>query len=211
MRVITGTAKGHRLKVPKGLDVRPTTDRIKESLFNILGNNLEGSVVLDLFAGSGSIGIEFLSRGAKECYFIDNSIISIKAIKENLIKTKLIDKSYVYKNTAEKAIKKLGIRGIRFDYIFMDPPYEKGLVIPTLESIAYQDLLKEEGIIIIEHESKLDLLNEIVSFVKVRENDYGNTKITFYEFRPAIKCQVTKSKKSIIIKQLKIGMTKRGY
>ncbi|KGG81129.1 methyltransferase [Caloranaerobacter azorensis H53214] len=183
MRVITGTAKGHRLKVPKGLDVRPTTDRIKESLFNILGNNLEGSVVLDLFAGSGSIGIEFLSRGAKECYFIDNSIISIKAIKENLIKTKLIDKSYVYKNTAEKAIKKLGIRGIRFDYIFMDPPYEKGLVIPTLESIAYQDLLKEEGIIIIEHESKLDLLNEIVSFVKVRENDYGNTKITFYEFR----------------------------
>ncbi|WP_427338566.1 16S rRNA (guanine(966)-N(2))-methyltransferase RsmD [Caloranaerobacter sp. DY30410] len=181
MRVITGTAKGHKLKVPKGLSIRPTTDRIKESLFNILGNDLEDSVVLDLFAGSGSIGIEFLSRGAKECYFIDNSIISIKTIKENLIKTNLIAKSYVYKNTVERAIKKLGARGIKFDYIFMDPPYEKGLVIPTLEIIAAENLLKEEGIIIIEHESSLDLLNEIISFVKVRENNYGNTKITFYE------------------------------
>ncbi|KPU28260.1 methyltransferase [Caloranaerobacter sp. TR13] len=183
MRVITGTAKGHKLKVPKGLSVRPTTDRIKESLFNILGNDLENCVVLDLFAGSGSIGIEFLSRGAKKCYFIDNSIISIKTIKENLIKTNLIDKSYVYKNIAEKAIKKLGARGVKFDYIFMDPPYEKGLVIPTLEVIAAENLLEEEGVIIIEHESSLDLSDEIISFVKVRENNYGSTKITFYELR----------------------------
>lgn len=183
MRVITGTAKGHKLKVPKGLSVRPTTDRIKESLFNILGNNLKDCVVLDLFAGSGSVGIEFLSRGAKECYFIDNSVISIKIIKENLNKTNLIDKSYVYKNTAEKAIKILGSRGVKFDYIFMDPPYEKGLVIPTLEVIAAENLLEEEGIIIVEHESSLDLSNEIISFVKVRENNYGSTKITFYGFR----------------------------
>ena len=185
MRVITGSARGHNLKAPKGENTRPTSDRIKEALFSIIGMIDDGSTVLDLFSGSGAIGIEFLSRGAKLAYFIDSDSESIKVIKENLEKTRLIEKSLVYKNNVEKAIKTIGNKHIDFDYIFLDPPYNKELVIKTLENINNEKLLKNNGIIIIEHETRLELPDKIFNIIKVDYRKYGDTSISFYRFEEA--------------------------
>lgn len=181
MRVITGKAKGHKLKSPKGLKTRPTTDRIKESVFNIIGDILPDSTALDLYSGTGSIGIEFLSRGAKLCYFIDNDPTSIKVINENLQKTSLKDQAYVYKNDVHSAIKILSRKGLSFDYIFMDPPYGKDLVIQTIENIFKLGIIKKKGIIIAEHETELELPTHILGFAKSDSRNYGSTTVTFYK------------------------------
>ncbi|RKD34374.1 16S rRNA (guanine(966)-N(2))-methyltransferase RsmD [Thermohalobacter berrensis] len=181
MRVITGTAKGHKLKAPKGLETRPTTDRIKESLFNILGKIPGNSIVLDLFSGTGNIGIEFLSRGADECYFIDYSSECIKIIKENLSNTKLLNKSYVYKNKVGRAIEILGKKNVKFDFIFMDPPYNKGFAEPTLNKIAEHKIIKHNGIVIVEHRTNTILPEKVHNLIKVHSREYGNTTISFYK------------------------------
>lgn len=182
MRVITGKSKGSKLVAPKGLHTRPTSDKVKESIFNILGYIPNDSMVLDLYAGSGNIGIEFLSRGAETCYFIDNDINSIKSIKDNLRRTKLIEKAFIYRNTAEKALDMLGSRGIVFDYIFLDPPYEKEIIMPILEKISNKKILKNNGSIIAEHESELHLPECFKNFVKKDFRKYGRTTISFYIF-----------------------------
>lgn len=182
MRVITGSARGHNLKAPKGENTRPTTDRIKEALFSIIGIIDESSTVLDLFSGSGAIGIEFLSRGAGSACFIDSDSESVKIIKENLEKTKLIEKSVVYKNGVEKGIKTLGNKDMKFDYIFLDPPYNKELVMKTLENINNKNLLKNNGVVIIEHETRLDLPEKSFNLVKADYRKYGDTSISFYRF-----------------------------
>lgn len=182
MRVITGKAKGKKLKSPNGLYVRPTTDRVKESVFNILGHIPNDSIVLDLYSGSGNVGVEFLSRGADKCYFIDSSDDSIKIIKENLIITKLIEQAIVYKNKVYNAINFFGIKSNKFDYIYMDPPYEKGLIIPTIEEIYKADILKDNGLIIAEHESKMTLPCDILGYIKIQDRKYGNITISFYKF-----------------------------
>ena len=180
LRVISGTKKGYKLKGPKGKDTRPTEDRVKESLFNILGYINEESVVLDLFAGSGSIGIEFLSRGAKEVYFIDKSYLSIKTIKENLAHTNLEGRAKVIKNDAIRSIKLLGNQQIKFNYIFVDPPYGQGLIIKVIENLWSQGILAKEGIIVIEHEKELELKDNIYSLKRVDIRNYGDKSLSFY-------------------------------
>ncbi|WP_352419968.1 16S rRNA (guanine(966)-N(2))-methyltransferase RsmD [Proteiniborus sp.] len=180
MRVITGKSKGSKLIAPKGLHTRPTSDKVKEAIFNILGDISDKSQVLDLYAGSGNMGIEFLSRGANVCYFIDNDINSIKSIKENLNRTKLIEQAVVYKNTAEKALSILGSKGIVFDFIFLDPPYEKEIIVPILEKISKNKILKDKGIIVVEHESKLILPKFANNLFKKDFRKYGGTTISFY-------------------------------
>lgn len=183
MRVITGKAKGCRLIAPKGLHTRPTSDKVKESLFNILGNISEDSIVLDLYSGSGNVGIEFLSRGANSCYFIDNDINSIKSIKENLKRTKFTDQAFVYKNTVERALHTLSKKDTTFDFIFMDPPYRKEIIIPILEKICGGKLLNDYGLVIVEHESNLELPENILELNKVDSRQYGGTAISFYKYR----------------------------
>lgn len=180
MRVITGSARGHALKAPTGENTRPTSDRIKESLFSILGMIDDEDIVLDLFSGSGAIGIEFLSRGARSAYFVDADEESIKIIDKNLKKTKLADKSLVYKNKVNKAIKNFGTKGLKFDYIFLDPPYNKEIVVETLEAITDENLLKDTGKVIIEHETKLELPDKLNFLTKVDYRKYGDTSISFY-------------------------------
>ncbi len=182
MRVISGIKKGYRLKAPKGKDTRPTEDRIKESLFNILRDIDEESIVLDLFAGSGSIGIEFLSRGVNKVYFIDRSYLSIKTIKENLQHTHLEDKAKVIKSDSIKIIESLGSQNIKFNYIFIDPPYEKNLIMISLEKICNEGLLKKNGIIILEHEKELILGDEVWDFKKIDYRNYGDKSLTFYTY-----------------------------
>lgn len=184
MRVISGIRKGHRLKAPKGSKVRPTEDRIKESLFNILSNINKDTKVLDAFAGSGSIGIEFLSRGAREAYFVDNYQQSISTIEENLKHTKLIEKAKIIKSDIFTTLKKFNKNKLSFDYIYLDPPFNKeGLIPKLLGSINDENVLSPEGLIIIEHEKELLLENTIYNFEKTDSRKYGNKTLTFYKIK----------------------------
>jgi len=182
LRVISGEKRGFNLKAPKGRDTRPTEDRIKESMFNILKTIDENSIVLDLFAGSGSIGIEFLSRGAKKAYFVDKSNISINTIKDNLNHTELIDKSKIIRTDSFKAIKLFGRKNIKFNYIFIDPPYEKSLIIKAIKKINEENILLENGTIIAEHEKELDLPDTINGLKKIDIRNYGSKSLTFYTY-----------------------------
>ena len=182
MRVISGIRKGHKLKSSKGQTTRPTEDRIKESLFNILGKLKEDSLVLDLFAGSGSIGIEFLSREAKAAYFIDSSYDSIKTIKENLTHTKLLEDAFVYKKDSLSAIEFFKDQDLKFDYIYIDPPFKNHeLLFNVLKNLNKYTILKNDGIIIIEHEKSLKLDTEISAFKMIDSRNYGSKSISFFK------------------------------
>jgi 16S rRNA (guanine(966)-N(2))-methyltransferase RsmD len=184
LRVISGLRKGHKLKTPKGINVRPTEDKTKESLFNILGHIDEDSIILDGFGGSGSIGIEFLSRGAKLCYFVDNSMDSINIIKENLVHTKLIDRSVVLKSDIMVAIRNFGEKKLKFNYIYIDPPFFKeGFICKILKKIDEDNILAEDGLIIIEHEKELELEDVLYNFNKRDLRRYGSKSLSFYRKR----------------------------
>lgn len=182
MRVISGDKKGFKLKAPKGMDTRPTEDRIKESLFNILGPINENSIVLDLFSGSGSIGIEFLSRGAKFVYFIDNSNLSISTIKENIAHTDFEKKSRIIKGDSIKTIKFLDRKNIKFDYIYIDPPYGENLIEKSLEGISKVDILNNYALLILEHDKKKSFPDTIYKFKKTDMRNYGHKVLTFYTY-----------------------------
>ncbi len=190
MRVISGKVRGLKLNTPKNEDVRPTTDRVKESLFNIINPYIMESDVLDLFAGTGSLGIECLSRGANKCVFVDVSKESISIVKSNIKKARVENESTVlnldFKDAINKLkiqnnnINKLKIQNNKFDVIFMDPPYYENMFIDALEKIAEASLLKEDGIIIIEHDTKDKFPEEIKNLIQTKSKKYGNTTLTFY-------------------------------
>jgi len=181
MRVISGTAKGHKLKSLDGMATRPTADKIKESLFNILLPIISDTYVLDLFAGTGSIGIEALSRGAEFAVFIDKNPSAVKIIRENLIHTKLQDKSKIYNADYKKYINNIYDGERAFDIIFIDPPYNKGLIIPAMQLIGEKKLLSPDGLIVVEHGKEENIPEQIGDFKAIRKQDYGRTIITFYK------------------------------
>ena len=180
MRVIAGLAKGRRLKSPVGLVTRPTTDRIKESIFSILSPYLSGSYVLDLFSGTGNLGIEALSRGAEKAIFVDNNRNSIRVIRENTETTGFKEKSKILQLEALKAISELAKSGEKYDIIFMDPPYLKGYIVPCIQAIEEGGLLKDEGIIVIEHDSKDIIPDQFIKLKRIKNRKYGNTTISIY-------------------------------
>lgn len=181
MRVISGSRRGHRLKAPKGDRVRPTEGRVKEALFNILGPIPTEAIVLDVFAGTGSIGIEFLSRGAKEAYFTDKSSESIKVIRENLEHTRLEDQSNVIKRDGISYIKNLSRMGIKFDYIFIDPPFDQiDLIEKAMVEIERGLILKEDGLVIVEHVYEFELVE---GFKLLDSREYGKKFISFYNIK----------------------------
>jgi len=177
MRVIGGNAKGQRLTSLPGANTRPTLDRVKESMFNMIQMHLYNAVVLDLFAGSGALGIESLSRGAKECCFVDEHRDSMKVIKENVTKTKLSGKGTTLQMDFSRALESLQREGKSFDLIFLDPPYGKGLVAEALEIIKKEKLLAPEGLIIIEQDKKESLEIAEDHYLLWKEKKYGNTMV----------------------------------
>lgn len=179
MRVISGRAGGIRLNAPKGLETRPTEDRIKENVFNILGQSFGGEIVLDLFCGSGANGIEFLSRGCSFATFIDSSSKAIDYVKKNLEATNFLDSSRIIKKNFKTALKILEDES--FNYIYMDPPFDKkNLYYESFDLILNLKLLKRDGVLIIEHKSDFKL--ELPSgFIEIKEKKYGNTTISFWE------------------------------
>ena len=186
MRVIGGSAKGRRLRVPPGRDVRPTRDRIRESLFSILGDAVEGCVVLDAFAGSGALGIEALSRGAGCAVFCDERLECIRAIQENLKQCKLADRAMVFRTSVPEGLPRVRkALAAPCDLVFLDPPYgaeEKGRILEELRRFA---LLKERARIVFEHSQKDAFAFVPVGFVVERERRYGDTRLTFLNYLPA--------------------------
>lgn len=134
MRVVAGTLKGRSIKAVKGTNTRPTTDKVKESIFNIIGPYFDGGVALDLFGGSGNLGIESLSRGIDRVIFVDRETIAINTIKQNVKDLKIEDQVEIYRNDAFKALKAIVKRGLQFDLILLDPPY-RGNVLMRLSSL----------------------------------------------------------------------------
>lgn len=184
MRVIAGTARGIQLSSVKGLATRPTSDRVKESLFNIIRPHIPNADFLDLFAGNGGIGIEALSRGAKSAVFVDMNPACVKMIKKNLAKTRLPG-GKVHMSDVHRSLRIMNRQGCTFDIIFLDPPYYKGLVESTLELIEGSKLLKPNGIIIAEYGRKEDIISKTSKFFQVREEQYGDTKLGFFAYKEA--------------------------
>ena len=186
MRVIGGAAKGRRLRAPKGPAVRPTADRVKESLFNILPRDFSGARVLDLFAGSGNLSIEALSRGAAYAVLIDSSARSAAVIRENLQRLGFAAQTEVWMAPVARALRSLARRKEIFDYIFLDPPYDQELAGPTLEIIDQCGLLRATGTLVIEHSAREALTQAFGTLQLHDQRRYGDTRLSFYEASAAI-------------------------
>jgi len=182
MRIIAGTAR-HRIieSVPDSL-TRPTTDRIKESIFNILSFRIPGSEILDLFAGTGNMGLEAISRGAKSAVFVDLRKVSIDTIHKNIETLGFTSKSTVYMSEADKAVLFLSKNKNTFDIIFCDPPYHKGLDIPSMELIQQERLLKKDGILIVRHHQNTKLPETLGAIEMYRQKKYGDCIVSFYRY-----------------------------
>lgn len=177
MRIISGKKKGLKLFSPYDYRVRPTTDKVKESIFNSLSEINENSVVLDLFSGSGAIGIEFLSRGADLVYFCDFSKKSLEITLKNLKKSSFSDSSVILNMDYLDALKYFFEKKIKFDYIFLDPPYDGEFSLKSLDFIFSNNILNSNGIIILETDKDVDVKN----FNVIKEKKYGRTKVLFLE------------------------------
>ena len=177
MRVITGTARGTRLSTPEGLQTRPTTDRVKEAMFSIIQFEIEGRRVLDLFAGTGQLGIEALSRGARSAVFVDNRAAAAKLVQENLKKTGLEKRARVI--TSDYAAYLSAARE-QFDLIFLDPPYAESALENALKRIATIDIVSDSGIIVCERSLGKELPPLLPGFERSRDYRYGKTVLTLY-------------------------------
>ena len=179
VRVISGSARGLKLNTPGDDRVRPTTDRVKESMFNIVQDWVYDSQVLDLFAGSGALGIEALSRGASQAVFCDNSLDSIKIIKSNIEKARVVDRSQMVSGDFKRCLRDMEAKNQSFDMIFVDPPYYEGLFEEVLDTIRSCKILKKDGIVIVEHDAKKPI-GQVEGLEVYKEKKYGITMLTFY-------------------------------
>ena len=176
MRVISGEARGRRLREPEGMDIRPTTDKVKESIFNIIQFEIEGKRVLDLFAGTGQLGIEALSRGAERAVFTDESPAAIKIINENIKTCGFENRAEVMRGESLSTIGRFG----KFDIIFLDPPYDTELLKKALSRIIEIDILKDNGIILCESRNDYMLPEVSSPYLLRKEYKYGKIKLTLY-------------------------------
>lgn len=186
MRVIAGTARSLPLKCPTGQDTRPTTDRIKETLFNMLQTSISGAVFVDIFSGSGGVGIEALSRGAKKAYFIENAAASVACITDNLEFTKFTDRGVLLKQDATSALHNIFEKEV--DIVFMDPPYEKELERRVLEQLKNMKYITSDTLIIVEASLATDFsyLDEL-GYSIIKEKKYKTNKHIFIEITEDLK------------------------
>lgn len=177
MRVITGKARGVALKTPEGMNTRPTADRVKEALFSVINFDVPGAEVLDLFGGTGQLGIEALSRGAKSAVFVDHQAAACALIKENLRRTKLEGQGSVVRSDYLEYLKRTPNK---FDIVFLDPPYAEVFLETALKCISEIDILRSGGIIVAERPLDKALDQQFPGFVRSRDYKYGKTLIAIY-------------------------------
>ncbi|MDO5331873.1 MAG: 16S rRNA (guanine(966)-N(2))-methyltransferase RsmD [Bacillota bacterium] len=179
MRIITGSLKGRRLKSPKSNDVRPTSDKVKEAMFDMLYPYIQNDFVcMDVFAGTGNLGLEAISRGAKLCYFSDSSRDSLALVKENIKYCNVEDNAVLLAGDFKSNIKRVHDK---VDIFFIDPPYAQRLIPEALKAIEAADNLAEDGIIVCEHDHKDVLPEEILCFKAIKQRKYGVACVTMYQ------------------------------
>lgn len=182
MRVIAGTCGGRRLKAPPGRDTRPTSDRVKEAMFSIIGPFFDGGSCLDLFAGSGALGIEALSRGMDEAVFVDRA--SAHVIAANVTQLGLADRCRILRATCDQALSRLKTEGARFQAVFLDPPYAAGLVPVTLRRLLSDRLCAPGAILVAELDARQSAVTACSGLTLLRDAVYGGTRLCVYEYRP---------------------------
>jgi 16S rRNA (guanine966-N2)-methyltransferase len=181
MRVIGGAARGRRLKVPKSPGVRPTAARVKESLFNILPHDFTGLSVLDLFAGSGNVSIEALSRGALKAVLIDESPRATAVIRDNLNRLGFSERAQVWTAPVFRSLRRLAKAGETFDLVFLDPPYDRELVGTALKAIGQCELLRTGGRVVVEHSAREAVKSHYGSLYLNDQRRYGDTQLSFFK------------------------------
>jgi 16S rRNA (guanine(966)-N(2))-methyltransferase RsmD len=186
MRVVSGNYKGRQLKAVPGVTTRPTTDKVKEAIFNMVGPYFEGGIALDLFAGSGGLGIEALSRGMERCIFVDREAKAIQTIHKNLEACHAVDASEVYRNDAERALKAIIKRELKFRLIFLDPPYKQQKLKTLINAVSENDLLQQGGFIVTEHGSDIQLPEEIHQLIQLKHETYGMSSITIFGYKSSV-------------------------
>ena len=184
MRIIGGEVRGRRIGTLKGIRLRPTSDRVKESLFNILPRDLAGARVLDLFAGSGNLSIEALSRGAASVLLVDSSRDAARLIERNLAEVGFMDRARIWAKPVNAALRQLGARNLKHDVIFMDPPYDRGWLEKVLASIDKEEVVEVGGIVVAEHSRRERVAECYGSLTLKDQRAYGDTLLSFFELRP---------------------------
>jgi 16S rRNA (guanine966-N2)-methyltransferase len=182
MRIIAGNLKGKKLAALTGISIRPTADRVREAIFNICASHIRNANVLDLFAGTGAFAIESLSRGAKSAVLIDSSIRAISIIKKNIEACRLKDQASIIQWDILKNLNCLRKFGMGFDLVFMDPPYNKDVILPTLLNLADSGTLKNEAIVIIEHAATEPVPKDLAEFELSDQRKYGKTLVSFITY-----------------------------
>lgn len=186
MRVIAGDKKGHRLKAVPGKTSRPTTDRIREAVFQILGPYFPGGSCLDLFAGSGALGIEALSRGLERAVFVDKNAKAIETIRHNVKSLRLEEKAEIVRTTAQHALQEAERRGMQFDLILIDPPYRTGAYESYLHTLRSRKLLNENAFIYCEHDLHASMPDDIEHLSITKQVNYGGAiGVTIYQWKQA--------------------------
>lgn len=191
MRVIAGEAKGRPLKAVPGANTRPTTDKVKEAIFSMVGPYFEGGMALDLFAGTGGLGIEAISRGMTRGIFIDLERQSIEVIRRNVEAAGMTDRAEIYKNEAGRAIKLLAKRELAFDLVFLDPPYKMKEADKLMAEMAERGLLADGAVIVVEHDARHAYSEQFGAFRQRRQAVYGDIAVTIYDFAPHMPQETT--------------------
>lgn len=186
MRIVAGKFGGRRLSAVPGRATRPTTDKVKEALFNIIGPYFDGGTSLDLYAGSGGLSIEAVSRGINSATLIDRQYAAIKTIKKNVEVTKAVDQFHVYKQDAVKALHILGKKGQPFNLIFLDPPYAKQQIVRDMTSIEKLNLASPDAVCVAETNQEANLPDQIGQWMLKRRQEYGITVLNIYQFKGAL-------------------------
>lgn len=182
VRVIAGAARGRALKAVPGSNTRPTTDKVKEAIFSMIGPYFDGGIALDLFAGTGGLGIEAWSRGAQRVIFVDKEKISLDIIRQNVKTAGAESAAELYRNDADRALKALAKRDIAFSLVFLDPPYKMTTMDAVMAELAEKGMLAGGATIVVEHDASHRYPEELAGFEQVKQAKYGDTAVTIYRY-----------------------------
>ena len=183
MRIISGSRRGSKLLSPEGMGTRPTLDRIKEAIFNIIQNRVDKAKVIDVFAGTGSLGLEAASRGAEKCYLVDKGEVTYKLLEQNIINLKFQDVCTSFNLDSYEALRNFANKKEKFDLIFIDPPYLKNMIPQAVDEIFKGDLLQRDGLIVSKIDTSEDIYPGNGEILLINSRKYGNTTICFYRYK----------------------------
>lgn len=182
VRVIAGAARGRALKAVPGNGTRPTTDKVKEAIFSMIGPYFDGGTALDLYAGTGGLGIEAWSRGVHKVILVDKEKGSVDVIRHNLQAAGALNSAEIYRNDAERAVKALAKRGLKFSLVFLDPPYRLTHMDELMGELAEKKMLEPDAFVVVEHDAKVHYPEAFLGFRRLREALYGDTAVSIYRY-----------------------------